>query len=343
MSWRMTKAEPVSEWTLNFVPRRGLENGHAQTVAGNFWPRPEFKIPWTAETVVVDPADQSRVLCYCHWQPNPSEHLTAVLVHGLEGSADSRYIQGIALRLWDAGVNVVRMNQRNCGDSDDLTPTLYHSGLSSDVGAVVEHFAAERNLNRVALVGYSMGGNLVLKLAGEWGNHPPLVAVASVSAAMNLAPSSAALHSGLNRLYEEWFLRGLRERYKKKAQLFPEIYEPDVGPIRSVREFDEKIVAPYCGFADADDYYDRASAGKVVAGIRVPTLILHAVDDPFIRLLPETRELLRANPAVTLVETKNGGHCAFLSDAQGEDVHWAEATVVRYLQTVCGEAHLNGS
>jgi predicted alpha/beta-fold hydrolase len=340
----MKPVKEVSEWTLNFQPRRGLENGHAQTVAGNFWPRPPFSLVGETETVVVDAADGSRVLCYCHWQPESvdtdiGKRLTVVLVHGLEGSADSRYIQGVAARLWAAGVNVVRMNQRNCGGSDDLTPTLYHSGLSGDVGAVVEYFAAERRLKRVALVGYSMGGNLVLKLAGEWGERAPLVAVAAVSAAMNLAPSSAALHSGLNRLYEQWFLRGLRERYRNKAKLYPDIYAPSVGPIRSVREFDEKVVARYCGFADADDYYERASAAQVVENIQVPTLILHAQDDPFIRVLPETRALLRANPVVTLVETKNGGHCAFLSDAKGEDVHWAEATVVRYLLAVCGEAH----
>ena len=101
--------------------------------------------------------------------------LTLVLVHGLEGSSESRYIQGIAARAWDAGCNVIRMNMRNCGGTEALTPTLYHSGLSGDVGAVVRHYAERFGLERVALVGYSMGGNLVLKLAGEWGSRPPLV------------------------------------------------------------------------------------------------------------------------------------------------------------------------
>ena len=155
-----------------FVPRRGLGNGHLQTIVGNYLPRPPFPLRSIAETVEVDPADGSRVLCHCDWQPEAvcSARLTVILVHGLEGSSDSRYIQGIAARAWAEGCNVVRMNMRNCGDTDSLSPTLYHSGLSGDVGAVVRYFTREHGLERVALVGYSMGGNLVLKLAGEWGS-----------------------------------------------------------------------------------------------------------------------------------------------------------------------------
>ena len=155
-----------------FEPRRGLTNGHLQTIVGNYLPRPAFLSNSVAETVEVDPVDGSRVICFCDWQPNPerANRLTVILVHGLEGSSESQYIKGIAARAWGAGCNVVRMNMRNCGDTDELTPTLYHSGLSSDVGAVVRHYAGRFGLERVALVGYSMGGNLVLKLAGEWGS-----------------------------------------------------------------------------------------------------------------------------------------------------------------------------
>jgi len=116
----------------------------------------------------VDAADGSRVLCHSNWQPEAvrQSRLTVVLVHGLEGSSDSGYMRGVAARAWDAGWNVVRMNMRNCGETEGLTPTLYHSGLSGDVRAVVEHFTRRWGLGRVALVGYSMGGNLALKLGG---------------------------------------------------------------------------------------------------------------------------------------------------------------------------------
>jgi len=159
-----------------------------QTIVGNFLPCPAFKLPSVAEAVEVDPADGSRVLCQCHWQPQPNfaSSLTLILVHGLEGSSDSRCMQGITVRAWDAGFNVVRMNMRNCGDTETYAPTLYHSGLSSDVAAVVRHFAARLSLEQVALVGYSMRGNLVLKLVGEWGVRPPLAAVATVCPVIDL-------------------------------------------------------------------------------------------------------------------------------------------------------------
>jgi hypothetical protein len=325
-----------------FVPRRGLSNGHAQTIVGNFLPRPAFRLVSFAETVEVDPSDGSRVLCHCHWQPEPvrAERLTLVTVHGLEGSSDSRYIQGITSRAWEAGFNVVRMNMRNCGNTDALTPTLYHSGLSADVGVVVRHFTKRFSLERVALVGYSMGGNLVLKLAGEWGSKAPLCAVAAVCPAIDLAPGSDALHQPANRLYEWRFLRGLMARFRRKAALFPGIYETEgIGPIRSIRQFDEKILSRYWRFRGADDYYHQAAAARVVDKIAVPTLILHAQDDPFIRLLPETRAKLLTNPHIRFAETSHGGHCAYLSHDPGNEIHWAEATVIRYLHATADEPH----
>jgi predicted alpha/beta-fold hydrolase len=331
----------VPQWLRSFQPRRGLSNGHLQTIVGNFLPRPAFHLPTVAEAVEVDPADGSRVLCHCHWQPESvrAERLTAILVHGLEGSSDSRYMQGIAARAWAAGMNVVRMNMRNCGGSDALTPTLYHSGLSADVGAVVDRYTVQFGLRRVALVGYSMGGNLVLKLAGEWGNRPPLAAVATVCPAVDLAAGADALHEPANRLYEAHFLRRLMQRFRRKAALFPAVYQTaGIGPVRSIREFDGKIVARYCGFRDASDYYYRAASARVVDRIAVPTLILHAQDDPFIRLFPDTRARLLANPCITFVEPRHGGHCAFLGRGAGDEIHWAEAAVIRYLVEVTGAA-----
>ena len=327
-------APAQAEWLSAFLPRRGLRNGHLQTIVGNYLPRPPFSLHSAAEFVETDAKDGSRVLCHCDWQPEPerAERLTVALVHGLEGSSNSRYMQGIAMRAWSAGCNVVRMNMRNCGDTDSLTSTLYHSGLSGDVGAVVRHFAGLHGLQRVALVGYSMGGNLVLKLAGEWGSGPPLCAVAAVCPAVDLAAGSDALHEPVNRMYERHFLRGLMRRFRRKAELYPGIYETrGIGPVRSLREFDDRIVARYCGFRDADDYYFRAAAARVVDRIAVPTFILRALDDPFIRLTAETRAALLANPHITLVETAHGGHCAYLSRDPGNEIHWAEATVMRFL------------
>jgi uncharacterized protein len=290
-----------------------------------------------AETVEVDASDGSRILCHCHWQPEPvrAARLTVVLLHGLNGSSNSRYIRGVTARAWDAGMNVVRMNMRNCGGSEALTSTLYHSGRSDDVGAVIRHFTERFGLEQVALVGYSMGGNMVLKLAGEWGARRPIVAVATVCPAIDLASCADALHETHNLIYERHFLRALMQHFRHKAALFPGVYQSSgIGPVRSIREFDQKIVAPHCGFSGADDYYYRAASARVIDGIAVPTLILRAQDDPFIRLIPETRKRILANPYIELIEPRHGGHCAFLSRRSADGVHWAEAAVIRYLQSV---------
>jgi predicted alpha/beta-fold hydrolase len=259
-----------------------------------------------------------------------------IIVHGLEGSVESQYVIGTGSKAWAAGMNVVRMNMRNCGNTEALSPTLYHSGLSADVGAVAEELSREDALEHIAIVGFSMGGNLALKLAGEWGAHaPPQVkAFAAVSPAMDLAASADALHRWSNRIYEWKFLLGLRSRYRRKAGLFPDRYDLTQAKwYSSIREFDDQVTARYEGFTGADDYYARSSASRVAEQIRVPTLIIHSLDDPFIRLLPETRVKLVENPAVRLIETQHGGHCAFLAEASGYDGRWAEKTLVEFLRT----------
>ena len=336
---------------IPFEPRRWLNNGHLQTIAGNFLPR-HNSLP-AGEKVLVEvapaTADEpaSQVLCLCHWQPEEvrAARLTAILLHGLEGSSDSQYVVGNANKMWRAGMNVVRMNMRNCGGTETLSPTLYHSGLSADVEAVAAMFTRRMGLGRTALVGYSMGGNLVLKLAGELGARAAngnLCAVVGVSPAIDLGVSADALHEPLNRLYERRFLMALVKRFERKAALRPDYYDlARTQGLTSLRDFDDRVTAVYAGFTGADDYYFRAAAARVLSTITVPTLILHALDDPFIRLTKETHAIISANRHITLIETEHGGHCAFLADAdkvRGDDGYWAESTALRFLQAHCEDA-----
>jgi uncharacterized protein len=317
--------------TKPFQPRLGLRNGHAQTIASFLLLR-RYSLP-TAEERLVEVAPGIRLLCHCYWQGNRRGALTLVAVHGLEGSTASAYMQGIAAKGLAAGMNVVLVNQRNCGGTGHLSPTLYHSGLSTDMMRVVEHLLSAENLPRVALTGYSMGGNLMLKAAGEWGRScPPQVrAVAVVCPAMDLAACADSLNEPANWLYQAYFVRRLKQRLAEKARLFPDHFNIAAGAtVKTVREFDDKVTAPFSGYRDADDYYFRASAARVVEQIAVPTLILHAGDDPFVRLLPETRAKVLANPAIQLVETAHGGHCAFLGKRDGYDGHWAEHEVIAF-------------
>ncbi len=278
------------------------------------------------------------MLCHCHWQANAGQCLTVLLVHGLEGSSRSQYVLGNSARAWAAGCNVVRMNMRNCGGTENLSPTLYHSGLSADVAAVMRTLAAEKGLSAFALVGYSMGGNLVLKLAGELGEDTPdyLKAVVGVSPAMDLGVSADALHSISNRVYEWKFLVGLRRRFLVKAALFPAIYSTEgLERIATLRQFDDRITARYSGFRGADDYYDRASSSRVAAQIAVPTLILHALDDPFIRMLPSTRDALLANRRVRAGRDSARRPLRISgAPAAGYDGYWAEKLLLDFLLSV---------
>ncbi len=342
---------PAADITsIDFKPRRGLGSGHLQTIAGNFLPRPHtLPAPATElvdvplppemrelpEAVALDRVMPSRVLCHCHWQPMRADAVTVILVHGLEGSSHSQYVISNSNRLWHAGCNVVRMNMRNCGKTDALSPSLYHSGMSSDVTAVLRWCMA-RELPRVVLAGYSMGGNLVLKAAGELGTEAPaeLLGVVAISPAADLRESADALHHWTNRIYERRFLRNLRARYVRKTQLFPAVFSREpLSRVLSIRDFDEFVMTPHCGFHGADDYYFRASAARVLDQIAVPTLVVHAMDDPFIRLTASTRAKLQANPQILLVEPPHGGHCAFVENpSPGYDGLWAEDKLLRFVR-----------
>ncbi len=336
------------EKTTAFVPRRWLRGGHRQTLA-SFLIQRRLQLP-AAEARMIEVAPGVQVLCHCHWQPDRASALTIIVVHGLEGSSESQYMLGITDKALREGMNVIRYNQRNCGGTDALAPVLYHSGLSTDIGTVARHLIASDGLSRLALAGFSMGGNLVLKLAGEWAQHgpPQFRAVAACCPALDLAASADALHEPSNRIYEKYFLWALRRRMLHKARLFPQDFDRNrLEGIRSLREFDDKITAYYCGFQGAVDYYDRASAAHVVGNIAVPALILHSANDPFIRITPDTRRKIQANPNIKFIETEDGGHCAFIGQRNGiaseglspdvshskkDDGYWAETQIVNFLQ-----------
>jgi uncharacterized protein len=292
-----------------------------------------------AEERLVEVTPGIKVRCWCHWQQGRADATTLLVVHGLEGSSESQYMIGVARNGLAAGMNVVLMNQRNCGGMDHCAPTLYNSSLSGDVAAVARSVIENDGVSRFALVGFSMGGNLVLKCAGEWGSNGPqqFKAVAAVCPAMDLAASADALHAPSNRIYEWYFLLQLFRRIRTKAKYFPNDFDlKHLRGVTSLRLFDDRVTAPYCGFAGADDYYARAAAANVVDRIAVPGLIIHAANDPFIRVQPETLRKIAANPNLTYVETSDGGHCAFVGepDGDGYDGRWAEREVVEFVKQV---------
>ena len=305
------------------------------TIAAAFWPRRFPRLSASSPRFFqTEPGTQVRG--ECHWQERPREHPTLVLLHGLEGSSDSGYMLGTAEKACVAGFNVVRLNQRNCGGTEHLTPTLYHSGLSCDIRAVVRELAERDGLPEIFAAGFSMGGNLVLKMAGEFGDAAPkeLRGFVAVAPAFDLAACADALAEPRNFLYEMRFVRGLKRRMRAKARLFPERYAAALNggmrAIRTVRDFDDAITARFCGFEGAGDYYARSSAVRLVGAIGRPTLILTAQDDPFVPYATFARAALGENPNITLVAPRQGGHCAFISRERGAERFWSEARIVEF-------------
>jgi uncharacterized protein len=286
-----------------------------------------------------DVAPDTRILAHCHWQPNRDRCPALLGLHGLESSSNAHYMRGIADKAFAAGFNVILLNQRNCGGTEALAAGLYHSGLTSDADQVLREVAATDGISRIVVAGYSLGGNLALKLAGDYGDAPPpsLRGVCAVSPVMELETCVRALERKQNYAYQWNFVRGLKNRMRRKAQHFPDRFSLDrLDAIRTVREFDERYTAPHFGFNDASDYYHRASAMRVIDRIEVPALIITAEDDPFVPTDPFRDPRVAANPRLRVIVTPHGGHCAFVSDAgngasgKDDDGYWAEREILSF-------------
>jgi len=331
------KFEECLPWNVvkEFEPHWGLRNGHVMTIAGTFWRRRFPRLPEGAPRLFeTEPGTQVRG--DCHWQEAPRERPTLILLHGLEGSSESEYVLGTAEKAWAAGFNVVRLNQRNCGGTESLTESLYHSGLSRDIRSVVLELIERDRLPKIFAAGFSMGGNLVLKMAGEFAEAAPreVRGFVAVAPAFDLAACADALELPENFLYERHFVRRLKRRMRHKASLFPERYadglKRELARVRSVRDFDDLITARFCGFRDAADYYAQSSAMRVLGAIRKPTLIVTAEDDPFVPFANFENAALRGNPYIRVVATRYGGHCAHISREDGDERFWAEARIVEF-------------
>lgn len=286
------------------------------------------------EACYFDTAADARVLAHCNWQPRRQEAPALLLLHGLEGSSLAHYMRGIADKAFAAGFSVIRLNQRNCCGTEHLSRGLYHSGLTHDPLFLLRHLIDVERVPSVFVAGYSLGGNLTLKLAGDLGADAPpqLKAVCAVSPTMDLALCVDALERRANVLYQFNFMRNLRARMRRKAALFPDLY--DLGKLKgvwTVRGFDDAYTAPLNGFGTATRYYYEASSLRVVDKIRVPTLILTAANDPFVPPEQFTRPEVAGNPHVQVRITEDGGHCGFISEPDAaHDGYWAEHAIVSW-------------
>jgi hypothetical protein len=317
---------------MPFVPHPRLKNGHLMTIGAWAKPRHFPRLPAPVPRYF-DVGEQARVLAHCHWQAQPHDAATLLCLHGLEGSSAAHYMRGLADKAFAAGFNVVLLNQRNCGGTEALSAGLYHSGLTSDPRAVIDELLSLDRMPAIIVAGYSLGGNLALKLAGEYATDAPrqLLGVAAVSPVMELALCVRALERRSNVLYEWNFVRNLKSRMRRKHEAWPGRFAVErLSHIRSVRAFDDIFTAPHFGFSDAEDYYHRASAMRVVDRIAVPALIVASKDDPFVPWEPFVNPRITGNPHISVELSDHGGHCAFLSDGGQEEGYWAEWRVTEF-------------
>ena len=242
---------------------------------------------------------------------------TALVLHGIAGSKDSHCCVRSAVALHRAGYHVVRIDMRGAGASVASAPSLYHAGLTSDLDLAVRHLLEDTRVDGLVILGFSGGGSQVLKLAGAWGADAPegVRAVATVSSPLDYMRVAARMDTLPCLPYRFHLLRGLLERARAFALLHPDRASyrlEDLEGIKRFRQYDGRIIAPMHGFSDVDAYYWAASAGRWLDTVRLPTLILHAEDDPMVTIDGVRPWLERASPAVKVAISARGGHLGWL-------------------------------
>lgn len=254
-----------------------------------------------------------------------------ILVHGLEGSHEAGYMVSLAQAALEAGYRVSRLNMRSCGGTEELACTLYHAGLTSDLRRVIETLRTE-GPGPLFLAGFSLGGNVVLKLAGELGDDAIGIVdgVCAVSTPIDLAACVREISRQRNRLYEWRFVGRLRDRYARRHRVMPDQFPArGLSRVRTVYEFDDRFTAPAFGFGTADSYYATQSSLKFLQGIRVPTLLVQAKDDPMIPFPVFENAGIERNPYLRLLAVEHGGHLGFL--ARSRPRFWQDPLILEWI------------
>lgn len=327
-----------------FVPAWWLRNRHLQTLWGKLARRrpalPTRIERWT--TPDGDFVDLLRLDPAARGGPAADEAPRVLLLHGLEGSPRSHYVGGIFEQCRRRGWGADLLVFRSCGAEPNRERRFYHSGETTDAAFVLERLVAERPAAPRALVGISLGGNVLLKLLGERGADLPRTvrAAAAVSVPFDLGRGSRFIGRGFARVYEGFFLRTLRRKAHEKLGRYPGLFDPRaLERARSLWDYDDAVTAPVHGFESAEDYYARSSSLGYLAGIRLPTLLVSAADDPFLPapVLDEVRAIARRTPALELAFASAGGHVGFVAGAlPWRPRYWAEERVASFLATHLG-------
>jgi predicted alpha/beta-fold hydrolase len=326
----MVKRSARARYNNELPPYRALiSNPHVLTVLGNFWPRRLDMSRYPVESRLFRTEPDVQVLVHTQRPPEASRRGEMILVHGLEGSSDAGYMRTMAKTALDAGYVVHRFNIRTCGGTERLCNTLYHAGLTGDLRSVLGQLKDE-GCAPVHLVGYSLGGNQVLKLAGELGEEarPLIASVCAISTPIDLAAGARKLGRPSNRIYERRFVRRMRSRVIATGRFTAR----QVQGAASIYVFDDRITAPSFGFRGADHYYETQSSQLFLDRIRVPALLIQSKDDIFVPFEIFNHPAFQSNPCLRLLVTDRGGHLGFLSRTGPR--FWTDQAVLEWIESV---------
>lgn len=325
---------PPGALPVPFRPSFVSANAHVQTIAGKLL-RPELALELRRERWPTDDED----FLDLDFMPDPDPTVPLILVlHGLEGSARRGYMLNTYRALAARGLSAVGLNFRACSGEPNQRARTYHSGETEDPAFVLRGLRARFPDRPLGAIGYSLGGNILLKLLGEEGDSSLIEAAVAVSVPYDLSAGATQLASGrMCRLYSEYFLRSLKGKVRDKSHLLTDLIEPGQLPsIASIREFDDRITAPLHGFDGAEDYYSRCSSAAFLTDIRRPTLLLHSADDPFLPLRAVPRAQMQENPWLHPTITARGGHVGFFHGPLTRPRFWAEESAARFMAVTLG-------
>ena len=317
-----------------FEPAFGLKNRHLQTLYSSFF-RKQILLDTSVEVFELNDGD----FIECFWceKPPSDDRDIVVLFHGLEGSYKSSYIQGVMNSLKKAGISSVLMHFRGCSGKVNRLPRAYHSGDTADAKSWIEHLVKQYPSSKLHAVGYSLGGNMLLKLLGEWGEKSPLVSAVSVCAPMQLDISANTVNKGFAKIYQRYLLRQLKTSLHRKYINHPmqnliNLEKNRIKNIKTLWAFDDAYTAKIHGFGTAKEYYKRSSAKQYLKNIKTSTLIIHANDDPFMtkEILPNKSEI---SDSIKLEIYPYGGHVGFIGGTVLKPIYWLENRIVEYIKS----------
>ncbi len=283
---------------------------------------------WPAEELNFPMANGDRLSGSLHQLAEPTQRPTVVLIHGFTGCADSAYMLASARHLLQCGYPVLRLNLRGAGPTRPDCRELYHAGRSDDFRRVVAEFPSRLAENGLAAVGFSLGGNMLLKYLGEEGTATPFDVAVSISAPIDLALATQRISAPRNWLYHRWLVANTKRNWQSGPTTLDARQVAAVHQARTLYGLDDAVVGPLNGFADADDYYEKCAGKRFVGAVKIPCLLIHAADDPWIPVAMYDRIDWAANANLTAAITSGGGHVGF----HGRNGRWHDRTIVQFLE-----------